>query len=110
MVKKPLGKEEKYMEIHKSTISRTEEKTSLLFKIGEENLEIELTEDKPNDVKNVFNKLITQLKDGLFNFELEDDKEDLYYHICSEYIQQLNTELQGIYEELSDYELLNKTE
>lgn len=107
----PLEKEEKYMEIHKAVITRTEEKTSLTLQVEEgDRLEIELTEDKPNAVKNVFNKLISYLKKGPFNLELEDDKEDLYFHICSEYIEQLNAELTSVYQELVDYELLDEEE
>jgi hypothetical protein len=105
----PLEKEEKYMETHKATINRLEEKTSLVLNIKEgEVLEIELTEDKPNEVKSVFNKLISFLKEGSFGFELEDDKEDLFFHICTEYIGQLNAELLSIHQELEDYELLEE--
>jgi hypothetical protein len=103
-------KEVKYMETHKATINRQDEKASLILNINEENLEIELTEDKPNEVKSVFNNLIAFLKKGSFQFELEDDKEDLYFHICTEYIGQLNTELSSIYQELEDYELLEEIE
>lgn len=106
----PLVKEVKYMETHKAAISRQDEKASLILNINGENLEIELTEDKPNEVKSVFNNLIAFLKKGPFQFELEDDKEDLYFHICTEYIGQLNTELSSIYQELEDYELLEEIE
>lgn len=94
------------MEIHKATIQRTEPKTSLLFSINDQVLEIVLTEDKPNEVKNVFNHLLLELKKGEFNFELDDSNEDLFYHICSEYISQLNSELSNVYNELEDYELI----
>lgn len=103
----PSEKEERYMETHKATINRAENKTSLVLHIEEGvELEIELTEDKPNEVKSVFNKLISFLKKNPFEFELEDDKEDLYFHICTEYISQLNAELSSIHQELEDYELL----
>jgi hypothetical protein len=52
--------------------------------------------------------LLEQLKNGQFSFSLEDEKEDLYHHICKEYITQLNTELNSIYQELSDNGLLKK--
>lgn len=106
----PSEKEEKYMETHKATINRQEEKTSLVLHINEDQLDIELTEDKPNEVKKVFNNLIAFLKKGSFEFELEDEKEDLFFHICTEYISQLNTELSSIYQELEDYELLEESE
>tara|TARA_B110000908_G_scaffold168912_1_gene224864 strand:- start:187 stop:516 length:330 start_codon:yes stop_codon:yes gene_type:complete len=99
-------KEEKYMETHKATIKRDGTQTNLMFSINGNDLEINLTEDKPIVVKSVFNKLLLQLKKGEFQFELEDDKEDLFFHISSEYISQLNAELSSIYKELEDYDLL----
>ena len=97
------------METLNATIERTEEKTSLVLKmIDGVNLEIELTEDKPIEVKAIFNKLIAYLKKGEFNFDIVDDKEDLYFNLCFEYIQQLNAELSSIYRELLDYDLLDE--
>lgn len=94
------------METHKATIKREDSKTNLVFSIGDNELEINLTEDKPREVKSVFNKLLLELKKGEFELELEDDKEDLFFHISSEYILQLNAELSSIYKELEDYDLL----
>jgi multidrug efflux pump subunit AcrB len=95
------------METNKATITRQKDKTILVLKFEDTNLEIVLTEDNPNAVKNVFNNLIQRLKKGQFNFELEDDKQDLYFHISQEYIRQLNSELSSVYSELEDYELLD---
>ena len=90
------------METNKATITRQKDKTILVLKFEDTNLEIVLTEDNPNAVKNVFNNLIQRLKKGQFNFELEDDKQDLYFHISQEYIRQLNSELSSVYSELED--------
>lgn len=98
------------METHKTTINREDDKTTLSFSIGDKNLDIVLTEDKPNEVKSVFNQLLVELKKGEFNFELEDSDEDLFYHISSEYISQLNAELSSIYKELEDYDLTDEEE
>ena len=94
------------METHKAKIERKNDSAVLKLVLNLTELDIVLTEDKPNDVKNVFNKLLEQLKSGVFSFSLEDEKEDLYYHICKEYITQLNTELNSIYLELNAYGLL----
>ena len=102
-----MEKEEKYMATHNAKIERKENSATLKLALGTSELEIVLTEDKPNDVKNVFNKLLEYLKSGEFDFNLEDDKEDLYYHICKEYITQLNAELKSTYNELQDNGLLN---
>ena len=85
------------METHKATINRADSKTSLCFTIREKILVINLTEDKPNEVKSVFNQLILELKKSEFKFELDDSDRDLFYHISSEYISQLNTELSSVY-------------
>jgi hypothetical protein len=98
------------METHKAKIERNDSNAVLKLVLNSAELDIVLTEDKPNDVKNVFNKLLEQLKNGVFNFVLEDEKEDLYYHLCKEYITQLNTELSSIYQELKDNRLLKVEE
>lgn len=97
------------METKKARITRSEEKTVLLLEL-DENLEIVVTEDNPNNIKAAFNKLILELKKGVFEFELEDDKDDLYNNICSEYLNQLNSEMKSVFEELEDYELLDLEE
>lgn len=107
MEETPSEKEAKYMETFKATIIRGDQNTILALQVSENKYDIILTEDNPNNVKAVFNKLLLKLKDGVYNFELVDSTEDLYYHICKEYINQLNSELLSVYKELKDYELLN---
>lgn len=95
------------METHNATIERKDNSATLKLALGETVLEIVLTEDKPNDVKTVFNKLLEQLKSGEFDFKLSDEKKDLYFHICKEYITQLNSEIKSTFKELQDNGLLN---
>jgi hypothetical protein len=95
------------METFKATIIRGDQSTVLALQLGETRYDITLTDDNPNDVKSVFNKLLQKLKDGQYSFELDDTTEDLYYYICKEYISQLNSELSSVYKELEDYELLS---
>lgn len=94
------------METHKAKIERKDGNAVLKLALSSTELEIILTEDKPNDVKSVFNKLLELLKNGVFQFTLEDEKEDLYHHICKEYLTQLNAELSSVYQELKEYGLL----
>ena len=94
------------MATHNATIERKKDSATLKLVLGKTVLEIVLTEDKPNEVKSVFNKLLEQLKSGEFDFKLEDANEDLYFHICKEYITQLNSELKSTYNELQDNGLL----
>ena len=104
----PSAKEEKYMETKKAIIERTDSNTYLILEVGETPLKIVLTEDYPNDVKNVFNNLLKELKKGLFQINIEDEIEDLYHNICTEYLTQLNSELKNIYDELGEFGLLQK--
>lgn len=94
------------METKKATINRGDTNTYLVLEIGDTPLQITLTDDNPNNVKATFNELLKELKKGVFQFDLDDDSKDLYNNICSEYLTQLNSEIKAIYEELSDYELI----
>ena len=94
------------METHNATISRTASKQAIVFQVDGQKLTIDLAEDNPNNVKTVFNKLIQKLKTGLFIFKLDDNRQDLYHHVCEEYIKQLNSEMATVYKELEEYELL----
>ncbi|MBB6131536.1 hypothetical protein [Mucilaginibacter lappiensis] len=95
------------MEIKNATVSRGEAETSLLLGFVTPPLKIVLTDDNPNNVKTVFNSVLKELKNGIFEFELEDNVQDLYHHICTEYIIQLNLEMKAVYQELLDYGLVN---
>lgn len=96
------------MEKYKAKIIREGDSATLSLELADETLKILLTEDKPNEVKKVFNGLLQHLKKGLFEFELESEKEDLFFFISKEYITQLNSELKSVYKELQDYELLTE--
>lgn len=96
------------MATYNATIERKDKSAKLKLALIQTELEIVLTEDNPNEVKTVFNKLLENLKAGEIEFVLTDEKEDLYYHICREYITQLNAELKSTYKELEDNQLLKQ--
>jgi hypothetical protein len=95
------------MATHNATIERKDSSAKLKLTLDTEELNITLTEDNPNEVKSVFNKLLLHLKNGEIDFNLTDEKDDLYFHICKEYVTQLNVELKSTYTELKDNGLLN---
>ena len=97
------------MATHSATIDRKDNGATLKLVLGADELNITITEDNPNEVKTAFNKLLEHLKSGEFDFNLSDEKDDLYFNICKEYITQLNAELKSTYKELEDNGLL-KTE
>ncbi|MBN2396601.1 MAG: hypothetical protein JXC36_09125 [Candidatus Atribacteria bacterium] len=98
------------MQNHNATIERGENVVNLVLAIGAKNYKICLTDDNPNEVKNVFNDLVVELKRGKYSFTLSDEKKDLYYNICEEYIKQLNGEIADVYSQLKRYELVENSE
>ena len=98
------------METRKATIKREINKASLILVDANQEHEIILSEDNPNNVKHVFNNLLKDLKKGIFEYELEDSTLDLYHNICKEYIIQLNSEIQSIYTEMDEFDLLKQSE
>lgn len=95
------------MVIHEAEIAKVDKEYLLALKIPNNTLKIAITQDVPKDVQKVFNELIVILKNGVFNFELKDvDDKDIFYHVAKEYISQLNSELDDIYKEMKEYNLL----
>jgi hypothetical protein len=63
-------------------------------------IRIPISEDKPNEVKSAFNKLIERIKEGEFEIELEEVGEDLFSQVANEYITQLNREIAEVRDEI----------
>lgn len=104
-----LAKGDEYMETHEAIIKVDGSEQFLSLKINESILDIPLTKDEPNEIKNVFNKLILYLRKGPFNFTMKEKEDgDLIYQVAKEYIKQLNTELSEVYKELEAHHLLDQ--
>jgi hypothetical protein len=105
--KKLLEKGGKYMVTHEAEIIEVDKEYLLALKMPDNMLKIAITQDVPNDVKKVFNELISSLKNGVFKFALNEiEDKDIFYHVAREYISQLNSELNVIYKEMKEYNLL----
>jgi len=98
------------METKKAIIKREDIVTHLILQLNGKELKISLTDDNPNMVKTVFNDILKELKKGTFKFEMEDSTEDLFHHICKEYITQLNAEILTVYSELEEFKLIETAE
>ncbi|TGN13973.1 hypothetical protein [Leptospira ilyithenensis] len=94
------------METIKSAIIRSEEKAFLQINFPEKEITIALTSDDTISLKNSFNELIIQLKKRKFEILLEDTQEDLYFHVCKEYIRQLNSEISNIYGQMRTFGII----
>lgn len=95
---------------YNATIERKDDVVNLILTASAKNYCICLTDDNPSEVKNVFNDLIIELKKGKFSFSLKDETQDLYFHLCAEYIKQLNGEIADVFSLLKKYDLVVKVE
>ena len=88
------------METIKATVEKLDDKYFIKVKSGDEEISIPMSEDKPNEVKSAFNKLIARIKVGQFQIKLEQVGEDLFSQVANEYLTQLNREIQEVHGEM----------
>ena len=93
------------METVRATVECLDDKHFIKIEIEGEEIRIPISEDKPNEVKSAFNKIITRIKVGVFQIKLEGIGEDLFSLVANEYIIQLNREINEIHGEMKQYEL-----
>lgn len=101
-----MESEEKYMEIIKATVENLDDKYFIKIKTGDEEISIPMSEDKPNEVKSAFNKIITRIKVGEFQIKLDEARDDLFSQVANEYLTQLNREIQEVRGEMKQYGLV----
>ena len=94
------------METINATVETINEKRFIKIEAGDEEIRIPMSEDKPNEVKSAFNKLIARIKDGEFQIELEEAGADLFSQVANEYITQLNREIHEVFGEMQQYGLV----
>lgn len=94
------------METIKAEVVEINEKYFIRIEAEDNPIKIPMSEDKPNDVKSAFNKLIARIKDGEFQIELDEVGEDLFSQVANEYIKQLNDEIHEVHGEMEQYGLV----
>lgn len=94
------------MEIINATVESLDDKYFIKIKTGGEEIRIPMSDDKPNEVKSAFNKIITRIKAGEFQIKLEEVGEDLFSLVANEYLTQLNREIQEVRNEMKQYGLV----
>lgn len=94
------------METIRATVESIDDKYFIKIKTGDEEISIPMSDDKPNDVKSAFNKIITRIKAGEFQIKLDEVGEDLFSLVANEYLAQLNREIQEVHGEMKQYGLV----
>lgn len=96
------------METIKATVDQVDTKYFINVEDEDQTIRIPISEDKPNEVKSAFNKLITRIKKGEFQIKLPGAGEDLFSQVANEYITQLNREILEVHSEMKQYGLVAK--
>jgi len=93
------------METVKATVVQTDGKHFIKFDLEDGAVQIPMSEDKADDVKSAFNKLIVRIKKGEFQVKLEGVGEDLFSQVANEYVKQLNKEIKEVHAEMKQHGL-----
>lgn len=94
------------METIKATVECLGDKHFIKIKAVDNEINIPMSEDSPNAVKSAFNKIIALIKLEDFQIELEEVGEDLFSLVATEYLTQLNREIQEVRGEMKRYGLV----
>lgn len=94
------------METIKATVVHLDDKYFIKILAGDDEINIPISEDKPNEVKSAFNKIITLIKSGEFQIKLNEVGEDLFSQVANEYLIQLNREIKEIRGEMKQHGLI----
>jgi intergrase/recombinase len=60
---------------------------------GASEIKIPMSDDRPNEVKAAFNKLIEAIRKEELRIEFVGKSDDLFSHVAKEYVEQLNREI-----------------
>lgn len=101
-----MENEEKSMETINATVVNIDDKCFIKIKIEDKEINIPLSDDKPNEVKSAFNKIIARIKVGEFQITLDKVGDDLFTLVANEYLTQLNREIQEVHGEMKHYGLV----
>lgn len=95
------------METIRASVIQVAEKHFIVIE-SEEQIKIPMSENRPNEVKKAFNRLVARIREGEFQIELEEAGEDLFSQVAIEYIKQLNLEIREVHTEMKQNGLTNE--
>lgn len=95
------------METVKATVSKDGDKHFIRIELQDGAVLIPMSDDKAEDIKSAFNKLIVRIKKSEIQVKLEDVEEDLFSQVANEYIKQLNKEIKEVRAEMKQHGLTN---
>ncbi len=94
-----------YMEAVKATVAQIDEKQFIRIELQDGAVLIPMSDDKADEVKSAFNKLIVRVKKGRIPSQARGYGRRPVSQVANEYIKQLNREIKEIYAELKQHGL-----
>lgn len=94
------------METIKASVKNLDDKYFIRIITVDGDILIPLSDDRPNEVKSAFNKLIARIKIGEFKIEMEESGDDLFSMVATEYLVQLNREIHEVHGEMKRHGLV----
>ena len=91
-----------------ATVECIDDKHFIKINVEEAPVTIPLSDDNPSAVKSAFNKLIQRIRIGEFTIKLDKVGEDLFSMVASEYLNQLNREIQEIHSQMKAHGLVKR--
>ncbi len=95
------------METLKAKVEQEDERRFIRITNDEAEIKIPLTENNSNAIKSAFNGLITWAKEDDLKIEMDEVDPDLFSQVASEYITQLNREIQEVRTEMGNCGLID---
>lgn len=93
------------MAMVKAIVYQVDEKHFIKIDLEDGPVLVPISDDKADDVKKAFNRLIVRMKKGEFQVKLENVGDDLFSQVANEYIKQLNREIKEIHAEMKQHGL-----
>jgi hypothetical protein len=84
------------MERVNASVETIDDKFYIKIDFDDEVVRIPLSDDKANEVKSAFNKIILKIKAGDFYIHLDKVEETLFSQVANEYLIQLNREIKEV--------------
>ena len=94
------------METVEARVAQIDEKLFIKIELQVGAVLIPMSDDKADEIKSAFNKLIVQIKKGEFQIKLEGLGDDLFSQVANEYVKQLNREIKEVHAELKQHRLI----
>jgi hypothetical protein len=91
-----------------ATVDCVEDKYFIKISVEDGHVTIPLSDDNPNEVKSAFNKLIQRIRLGEIIIKLDKVGDDLFSMVASEYLTQLNREIQEVRSQMKEYALVKE--